>query len=626
MSVSSKPSELSDEDLDDLDGILGLIPEDPSDAAPVIVEDADEVEESPSLNSSFHIDPSGTIGQEDQFHPGLTSSPARSQESDSVDDPANQSMDSISALLTQDEVLPGRRRVEQSSGQRNTASSSAPPSSNWVEQALRAAGIPADSGSQLPPSLPSQASGSEALPAIPTNLESLLSMKPSSEVFQLEKVDWRVAEEPMISAYEDANGEKFWVLQGGPDGHVFTCKKGLFTEKPVSGKTLIALSSEGQQFAPLVAAFRQLKQPSEPGLIEPEQRRMRRSILTSFLAQASSHAKALGEWKLREEGNGVEVGRLPVLMQEVLEQKRQARPSSPPHSFDFFGEQGSELDEFFKAVYTPNKDLKAFLGWGDYLNADRLPEPGSSTTLETIRKDLAMLARPLQCSLAAADLAMHQDQIGFTPEQAGLRSLIQVLGVLSTESALALLPGFDRQCQLYAAEKKSLREKVLKDVKPPSTSIALLKANAFSPGLFPEKRFREVDVSARDVDAQSHFPHFQAKSEPSTSKGSQQQRSSFKRPLPPQTQVDNAVRKRTKPSLPNHQAGSPYSWKANQPSTSKGFFPGGKKQGQQSSNSGGGRNKLPAEKAAPSGQGTTPAGGKHAQLPKAASKGQSKRK
>ena len=59
------------------------------------------------------------------------------------------------------------------------------------------------------------------------------------------------------------------------------------------------------------------------------------------------------------------------------------------------------------------------------------------------------------------------------PGQAGLKSLIQVMGVLCTESALSLLPRFDHQSQLYAAEKKSLREKVLKDMKPPSTFIAL---------------------------------------------------------------------------------------------------------------------------------------------------------
>ena len=51
--------------------------------------------------------------------------------------------------------------------------------------------------------------------------------------------------------------------------------------------------------------------------------------------------------------------------------------------------------------------------------------------------------------------------------------LYTIITELCTESALSLHPRFDRQSQLYAAEKKSLREKVLKDIKPPSTFIAL---------------------------------------------------------------------------------------------------------------------------------------------------------
>ena len=95
------------------------------------------------------------------------------------------------------------------------------------------------------------------------------------------------------------------------------------------------------------------------------------------------------------------------------------------------------------------------------------------------------------------------------PGQAGLMSLIQVMGILCTESALSLLPRFDRQSQLYAAEKKTLREKVLKDIKPPSTSIALQKCSVFSKGLFPEKEFKKVNLKSREVDAQSFFPKLQ---------------------------------------------------------------------------------------------------------------------
>merc|ERR1712030_271193 len=251
--------------------------------------------------------------------------------------------------------------------------------------------------------------------------------------------------------------------------------------------TLIALTSTGLQWPLLVSAFRRLKQPSEPGLMEPEQRKMRRSIISSFLSQESSFPKALGDWELGEDGKSVVVGKLPLLMQEVLEQKRQARPSSPPHSFEFVGKAGSELEAVLSAMYTPDKDLKAYLEWGDYLTGDRLPEPDSPATLETIRKDLAQVARPLQCSLAAVDIALHLGTLspGSSLSQADLRSLIQVMGVLCTESALSLLPRFDRQSQLYSTEKRALREKVLKGIKPPSTSIALQKAPVFSAGLFP---------------------------------------------------------------------------------------------------------------------------------------------
>ena len=87
--------------------------------------------------------------------------------------------------------------------------------------------------------------------------------------------------------------------------------------------------------------------------------------------------------------------------------------------------------------------------------------------------------------------------------------LYTIITELCTESALSLHPRFDRQSQLYAAEKKSLREKVLNDIKPPSTSIALQKCSVFSKGLFPEMEFKEVDLNAREVDAQSFFPKLQ---------------------------------------------------------------------------------------------------------------------
>ena len=153
------------------------------------------------------------------------------------------------------------------------------------------------------------------------------------------------------------------------------------------------------------------------------------------------------------------------------------------------------------------------------------------------------------------------------PDKAGLKNLIQVMGVLSTEAAMAMLPRFDLQTQLFAAEKKSLREKVLKGVKPPSTAIELLKTPIFTPGLFPEEEFKRVDVRAREVDAQSYFPKLHSRSphpaSSSTSRG-RKQASGFKRPLNPSPQ-DEGSRKRTRPQMPNYPRQTPksqFAWRA----------------------------------------------------------------
>ena len=41
---------------------------------------------------------------------------------------------------------------------------------------------------------------------------------------------------------------------------------------------------------------------------------------------------------------------------------------------------------------------------------------------------------------------------------------------------------------------------MIKDIKPPSTSIALQKCSVFCAGLFPEKEFKEIDVKSKEVD------------------------------------------------------------------------------------------------------------------------------
>ena len=204
---------------------------------------------------------------------------------------------------------------------------------------------------------------------------------------------------------------------------------------------------------------------------------------------------------------------------------------------------------------------------------------------------MAQVARPLQCSLAAADIALHVGTMDSStaPDQAGLRNLIQVMGVLCTESALALIPRFDRQTQLYTTEKKSLREKVLEGVKPPSTSIALMKSSVFSEGLFPEKVFKEIDIKAREVDAQSFFPKLEA-AKPSTSKPATRDNvppSAFKRPREPSSPADNSQRKKTKPSLPAFPGRGQFNGRQVYSYTPKNFPPKGGQQGASSSSSGG---------------------------------------
>ena len=317
LSTTSKASDQSEDDLDQLQrDVLGFLPaeeerEDADPVAPIDDGNASDPEDSGSLDSSYRVDPSGTTALEESFHPLVSSSPARNQVSDSEDDDLeNRSLFSIGDLFSR-EVDPAARQGEVQPTVKSKASPDAGPSiGDQLADAMRVAGIPTAQCSQGSPSLPSSATVSVDSSAIPADLEGLVSLQPSSSAFAEDKVDWRVAEEPLIRACEDNNG-KFWVLRGGPDGKSFRCKTGLFTEKPVSGKTLIALTSTGLQWPLLVSAFRQLKQPSEPGLMEPEQRKMRRSLISSFLSQDSSFPKALGDWELGEDGKSVVVGKLP---------------------------------------------------------------------------------------------------------------------------------------------------------------------------------------------------------------------------------------------------------------------------------------------------------------------------
>ena len=106
-----------------------------------------------------------------------------------------------------------------------------------------------------------------------------------------------------------------------------------------------------------------------------------------------------------------------------------------------------------------------------------------------------MSSRALQCSLATVNLATHLGRMKpeALPNQVKLRELVVVMGVLATESALSLILCLDRQTQLFMARKKALRERVLKDFKPPSTSIALWNIPLLSGGSLPRERVQGVE-------------------------------------------------------------------------------------------------------------------------------------
>ena len=106
------------------------------------------------------------------------------------------------------------------------------------------------------------------------------------------------------------------MFRGGPGGNCICASASIFSEKVVSGKPLLALTSTGLQWCPLVLAFCQLKQPSKPGVLEPEQRK---AIFSAFLStQNSSFAKALGDWEVGEDGKSVVVGKLPESARPAL--------------------------------------------------------------------------------------------------------------------------------------------------------------------------------------------------------------------------------------------------------------------------------------------------------------------
>ena len=152
--------------------------------------------------------------------------------------------------------------------------------------------------------------------------------------------------------------------------------------------------------------------------------------------------------------------------------------------------------------------VKLRILWDKYLNQDRLADPGSTTVLDKLQKDLAQVVRPLQCSLAVADLAEHLGGANLkdTLTKESLKELAQVMGVLSSESAQALLPLADHRAALFEAEKKRLREVAIKGICPLSIQMDLRQTPVFSGGLFPKKDLAEIGVRASVNNHTNFFP------------------------------------------------------------------------------------------------------------------------
>ena len=371
---------------------------------------------------------------------------------------------------------------------------------------------------------------------VPEKLKGLVEIVPATPGPSDLDLDWRVAEDKKVRSELDDNGDKWWLFLKGQGEVCIKVRQEALIEKTVSGKTLLALRKDLRSWDTLQAAFGLLKQPTDEPFWEALKRKDRTKKMMDFLRTANnSCAKAVGDWEASDEDAEVVVSKLPGDLKAIAERKRPARPASPPVAFSFRGKEGSEAENFLQAVYAKPGQLEESMSWGQYLNQDRLFTPPTFKVLEKIQKELAQLVRPLQCTLAVADIA---DNIGGANlkdsiSKEALKELVQVIGSLSREAAVALLPLADHKAALFAKEKTDLRKVAYNRIRPPSIQMDLEKTPIFSPGLFPKKELKEIEQRAQATDASNDFPALKG---------------SFKRPLPSPTNALFAPpRKRTCP-------------------------------------------------------------------------------
>ena len=514
-----------------------------------------------SLNERIkQLETSMSKPPEDSFAPNITSSPNRvADEEEFVLDVAGQNLNLSAASSTHNEEEKDEDSEQEQDhshhssfdseaaelpGELNSDTDRESPDLQDPRLAHRASGSgmapPPLSPSPSPP-FPASQQFNLALPTpgivVPEKLKGLVEIVPATPGSSDLDLDWRVAEDKKVRSELDDNGDKWWLFLKGQGEDCIKVRQEALIEKTVSGKTLLALRKDVRSWDTLQAAFGLLKHPTDEPFWEALKRKDRTKKMMDFLRTAdNSCAKAVGDWEASEEDAEVLVSKLPGDLKAIADRKRPARPASPPVAFSFRGKEGSEAENFLQAVYAKPGQLEESMSWGQYLNQDRLFTPPTFKVLEKIQKELAQLVRPLQCTLAVADIA---DNIGGANlkdsiSKEALKELVQVIGSLSREAAVALLPLADHKAALFAKEKTDLRKVAYNRIRPPSIQIDLEKTPIFSPGLFPKKELKEIEQRAQATDASNDFPALKG---------------SFKRPLPsPTIALCAPPRKRTCPS------------------------------------------------------------------------------
>ena len=541
-----------------------------------IAEDASRARaEIDRLNERLAILESSTLSKppEDSFAPGSTSSPRRSiEEEDVILNRTSEDLNLSEASSTHNEGEDSESDQDENTsfhssfdsvaldlpGEEADATDKETPDS-CVPRDVRS---PSGSREEVPPLSPVPPSSSAPSPRIevslaspelmiPDNLKNLVEFVPAASGPSNLDLDWRVQEDGVVEEEIDNKGVKWWRFLKGQGPTCIRVKQEATIIKTVAGKTLLALNQDARSFPTLVAAFGFLKHPTDEPFWEVLTRKDRTTKVMNFLrVENNSCARAVGDWEASQEGSEVLVSKLPGDLKAIADGKRPARPLSPPAAFAFRGKEGSEAENFLEAVYAKPGQLKESLSWGQYLNQDRLSSPQSFAVMEKLLKDLAQVVRPLQCSLAVADMAENIGGANLKDDisKASLKELVQVMGALGKEAAVALLPLADHRAALASREKVSLRRTAFKDIRPLSVQLSLEATPIFSPGLFPKKELKAIEEKALLTDHNNYFPALKG---------------TFKRPLnSPSSSTGAPARKRTCPannaippksSTPTHQ-------------------------------------------------------------------------